>query len=362
MFAAAGAQGATTASPSPLTTHTLDNGTVRASVTDAIGGRLLSFALVGKPNFLKVDTAAGDPAAKIDATMDNVGYLGHEIWAGPQKQWWSHQNVNPARAAAHADWPPDPYLSLSRYTITRQDKLGVTLTGPASPVNGLQLDKRYSLVPGKPNSLKLDVGATNRRATQVAWDIWFNTRAHGDTRVYVPVASRDDVSQHAIDTTPGIAPLTWTLADGVFSIDMPVPSADHRHRNGKMLLQPSGGWMAGFHGGQVLIIQFPLQPRSAIHPDQGQVELYNDYPPDDLAKGLLEMEVHAPYRHLAPGQRMSASETWTLLPYDGPDTRAAHLAFLRAHARALGLAGIGTGRYMPTPAQMPRRSRAGGNP
>lgn len=332
---------ATAAHASPLKTYTLDNGVVQASVTDAIGGRLLSFGLAGKPNFLKLDTAAGDPAATVDAAMDHVAYLGHENWVGPQKEWWSHQDVNPARAAAHAHWPPDPYLSQARYTITRQDKSTLALASPASPVNGLQLEKRYGLVQGKPNSLQLDVAATNRRDTQVAWDLWFNTRAHGDTRVYVPVARREDVRQQAIKTGADIAPLTWTLADGLFSIDTPAAGSNRSHRNGKMLLQPSGGWMAGFHGGQALIIQFALQPRAAIHPDQGQVELYNDDPPDNLSTSLLEMEVHAPYRQLAPGERMAAAETWTLLPYDGPDTRAAHLAFLRAHAQALGLAGIG---------------------
>jgi hypothetical protein len=329
---------------SPLTTHTLDNGVVQATVTDAIGGRLLSFGLAGKPNFLKLDTSVGDPAAKVDAAMDHVPYLGHENWVGPQSEWWTHQGVNPARAAAHAHWPPDPYLSQARYTLTHADKSGLALTSPASPVNGLQLDKRYSLVPDKPNSLQLDVGATNRRDAQVAWDLWFNTRAHGDTRVYVPVAQRGDVRQQPVANKPDTVPLTWTLADGVFSIDMPAAGSDRRHRNGKMLLQPSGGWLAGFHAGQALIIQFALQPRAAIHPEQGQVELYNDYLPDDMATSLLEMEVHAPYRQLAPGERMAASETWTLLPYDGPDTRAAHLAFLRAHAQALGLAGLGAAR------------------
>jgi hypothetical protein len=324
----------------PLPLHTLANGTVSATVTDAIGGRLLSFALAGQPNFLKVDTGAGDPDAPVDADSDNVGYLGHEIWAGPQKQWWTHQDVNPARAQTQAPWPPDPYLSLGRYAVAQHDSAGVALNSPASPVNGLQLEKRYRLVPGKPNSLQLDVSATNRRAGQVAWDIWFNTRAHGDTRIYVPVAGRADVRQQPVAPTPEMVPLTWTLADGLFSLDMPAAEKDRSHRNGKMLIQPAAGWMAGFHDRQALVIQFTLQPRSAIHPDQGQVELYSDYAPADTGKSLLEMEVHAPYRQLAPGAAMAASELWTLLPYDGPDTRAAHTAFLRAHAKALGLGGL----------------------
>ena len=318
--------------------HTLDNGSVRATVTDAIGGRLLSFALAGRSNFLKVDTAAGDPGAPIGATTDNVGYLGHEIWIGPQKEWWSHQDVNPGRAGA--SWPPDPWLSLARYKIEDARPDAVTLASPASPVNGLQLVKRYSLVAGKPHSLRLDVDAANTRKNQVAWDIWFNTRAHADTRVYVPVARRDDVRQQAIEPKPDMVPLTWTLADGLFSLDFYPAGKGRPHRNGKMLLQPSAGWMAGFHGGQVLVIQFAHQPRAAIHPDQGQVELYNDWQPDAPDKGLMEMEVHAPYVKLAPGRHMQASEQWTLLPYDGPDTRQAQVAFLRAHARELGLVGI----------------------
>ena len=79
---------ATAHAASGLPVHTLDNGSVRATVTDAIGGRLLSFALAGKPNFLKLDTAAGDPDAPVGPTTDNVGYFGHEIWIGPQKEWW----------------------------------------------------------------------------------------------------------------------------------------------------------------------------------------------------------------------------------------------------------------------------------
>ena len=327
------------AAPAPdLPVHTLDSGTVRATVTHAAGGRLLSFALAGKPNFLKVDSAAGNPDDFVDATNDNVAWFGHEVWVGPQKAWWSHQDVNPARAGA--PWPPDPYLSLARYKVEEDGPGAVAMASPASPVNGLQLVKRYALVPGRPNSLRLDVDAANTRDTQVAWDIWFNTRAHGATRVYVPVARRTDVRQQAIEPTPDMRPLTWSLAGGLFSLDRFPAGRGQPHRNGKILLQPSAGWMAGFHAGQVLVIQFPHQPRAAIHPDQGQVELYNDWRPDAPDAGLMEMEVHAPYVQLAPGRHMQASELWTLLPYDGPDTRAAQVAFLRKHAKALGLAGL----------------------
>ena len=69
--------------------------------------------------------------------------------------------------------------------------------------------------------------------------------------------------------------------------------------------------MAAFTKGQLFVIEFDLQPREAIHPDQGQVELYLDSDPDS---GLLELEVHAPYRTLPPGGRMAASERWRAWP------------------------------------------------
>jgi hypothetical protein len=321
-----------------LPVHALDNGTLRATVTPAIGGRLLSFGLAGQPNFMRLEPEAGDVAAPIDATTGNIGYLGHEVWVGPQRQWWVHQDVNPERAAAQANWPPDPFLSLSTYAVEQGGAQALALRGPASPVSGIELVKRYALVPGQPHSLRLDVRATNRRATQVAWDVWFNTRAHADTAVYVPVARLTDVRVEAAQRDRP-AP-TYTLAQGVFALDVPAADAPGAAPKGKVFLQPAAGWMAGFRGGQLLVIRFRHQPRAAIHPDQGQVELYHDVVPGRPDDGILEMEVHAPYRRLAPGQAMDAHELWTILPYAGPATRAAHLAFLRAQAQTLGLDGL----------------------
>lgn len=333
VFSAAGAQ-------AEIPSHRLDNGVIEAVATPAIGGRLVAFALTGKPNFLKFDPTAGDPSAKIDARTPNVPYLGHEIWLGPQSQWWAHQSVNPELAADKSPWPPDPFLSVAPYRQTRASKDELVVTSEASPVSGVALTKRFALVPGKPNSLQVEVSAVNRRSKAVSWDIWFNTRTHADARVYVPIARGSEIRTQQIPTMTS-GPLKYIVEDGVFSLDMPLkPSASEPARHGKIFIEPGDGWMAGFHSGQAFIVQFPLQPRAAIHPEQGQVEIFNDYQPADLSKGLMEMEVHAPYRTLAPGASMSAAELWTILPYDGATTRAAHLAFLRAQAGRLGLKGL----------------------
>ena len=304
-----------------LPAHRLDNGVVQARVSEVAGGRLLSFALAGKPNFLLVDEAAGDPTVPPDATSGHIPYQGHEVWIGPQRAWWVHKDLNPARAAAKAPWPPDPWLSLARYALGSRDPESIVLDSPASPVSGIQLRKRYALVADQPGSLQLDVEATNRRGKVAGRDIWFNTRVPAHTMAYVPVAAKEDVRMEPAGA------LRTTLGGGILSLDLPV--AGEPARKGKLFVQPSSGWLAAFRDGQVLVIRFAHQPRAAIHPDQGQVELYQDIDADAPGKGLLELEVHAPYVELAPGQTMEASELWTILPYDGPATRAAHLEFLR---------------------------------
>ena len=319
---------------SQLRAHRLDNGTVTVLASEAAGGRLLSFALAGRPNFLLVDEEAGNPdGVSVNAFSNHVPYLGHEVWVGPQQDWWTDQALNPERARGRAQWPPDPWLSLAPYALVQRTPSELVVDSPPSLATGIQLRKRYALVTGRPNSLQLDVRATNRRNKPVARDIWFNTRVRPDTRVYVPVAAESAVRATAPE---GSAAPAFTLAGGVLALE-PAAGAGSK---GKLFIQPSSGWMAGFHGDQAFVIQFRHQPRAAIHPDHGQVELYRETGAGGADQGLLEMQVHAPFVKLAPGKSMRAAERWTLLPYAGPATRDAHLAFLRRQAQALGLTGL----------------------
>ncbi len=316
---------------------TLNNGVIKVEVTPEIGGRLLSFALRDQPSFLLLaDLNTKNTRPQITPESDNIGYLGHEMWVGPQSQWWSQQKVNSKRAAEKAVWPPDPYLILAKNTVLENSPERIVLKSPESPVSGVQMVKAYALVPERKNSLRLQVRATNIRKENIAWDIWFNTRVPSNALVYVPVENAADVQQKNMEDAVNAA-LVYTLSDGILSLDMTQPPAGKVSRKGKLMIQPSQGWMASFRDKQVFIVQFPHQPKSAIHPEQGQIELYNEYNSSNLETGLLEMEVHAPYKQLAPKEFMIADETWTILEYKGPATRNAHLAFLRKLAPELGL-------------------------
>ncbi|UXA55288.1 DUF4380 domain-containing protein [Xanthomonas prunicola] len=310
---------------------------VELSATPAFGGRTLSFNLHGQPNVLKVGAAVEQqPAPEVSATSGDIPYFGHDVWVGPQSQWWLHQQLNHERQAAAAVWPPDPYLSLVQTHVTLRDHDALEFEGVPSPLTGVQLRKQIKLSAARADTVEIQVSARNIRTQPIAWDLWFNTRVAATTRVFVPVAVAADIRVQPPSEAGTTAP-HFKLERGIFAL-----RADARQdgliQRGKLLLQPSAGWMAGFAGGQVLVIRFAHQPLAAIHPEQGQVELYLDAPPQHPAQGLLEMELHAPYRQLAPGAQMQAQEQWTLLRYTGPDEELAQRQFLCGKAKALALA------------------------
>lgn len=306
----------------------LKNDVLALELTPAIGGRVLSLALQGQPNFLLVtDEVIKKPKPDVTPSSQNIGYFGHETWVGPQSQWWQQQLLNTERRAAKAIWPPDPYLILSAHTVQEKNAQQVIMKSPASPVSGVTLQKQFTLVDNNPNQIQLNVSAQNIRDTAVAWDIWFNTRVPHTTAVYVPVASESDVRVTNF-TDDHYGPLTSEFTDGLWSL-INSDSTTHEGRKGKAFIQPSLGWMAAFRDQQLLIIQFPLQPKSSIHPEQGQIELYQAFINAESDKGLLELEVHAPYKKLEPNATMQASEVWWLMAYSGENNATAHRAFLR---------------------------------
>jgi hypothetical protein len=294
-------------------------------VTPALGGRALHFGVPGMPNLIKVGAAVEtDPAPAVSADADDIAHFGHDVWLGPQSGWWTDQDANAARRDAGAIWPPDPYLSFAAMRVLERDPSRLLLEGVDSPVTGVRLRKRFALDPGDDATVHVHVEARNIRERPVARDLWFNTRVAASMHAYVPVAGEADVR---VDTHAGMASPDWRIERGLLVLS-PVPPPDGVDtRRGKLFLQPSAGWIAGFGQGQLLLIRFDHQPRARIHPEQGQVELYVEHGAD-LAAGLLELEVHAPYRTLAPGGTMEAGERWSVLRYDGADDPDAHAAFL----------------------------------
>lgn len=303
-----------------------------------IGARATHLSLPGKENFFRVnqDLLQRHSAPQVDVKGYNLPYFGHEVWLGPQSAWWKQQNLNEARNKAGAVWPPDPYLVLAPYEVVVRDEKQVQLRGPESPVSGVRMSKTYSLASDQPGTIVASASVENIRQQPVSWGLWFNSRVHSDTQIYVPVSSTDAVRVVEFPGPNSTVP-DYTLTSGLFALSLTPPGEGFNRRHGKIFIHPSAGWLAGFRGDQLLIIHFDLQPRELIHPEQGQIELYHDYYPEKPEEGVLELEVHFPYGQINPGEMRHGREKWTLVAYSGENTASAQRKFLCEQLKALSL-------------------------
>lgn len=309
-------------------TVVLKNKKVDIEIAPDLGGRVVAFSVPDKPNVLMVNKEHFvQPVTNISHSTGFIEYLGHINWVSPQSQWWVRQNLNPEKKARRHIWPPDPFLVYGKNTIVERNKNRLRLAGIESPVSGVKFLKTFRLVENRPGTVDLQVTAVNVRDSDISWGIWFNTRVKPVAQVYVPIGAEQDVRIDNYNPKINI-PADFKVADEFFSYTHGVlPTIDKNVRS-KAFIQPAQGWMAAFVEGQVFIIQFPLWTREKIHPEQGQVEIYHSYNRDHKSGGTLEMELHAPYTALKPGEKMTAVERWTVLPYDGKNKRADQIAFL----------------------------------
>lgn len=307
----------------------LKNAQIEVGVLPEIGGRVVLLRKPGCGNILKTDEKQWiDPESQrpeISAFSDFKAFNGHIVWIGPQADWWINQDINTDRRDKKADWPPDPYLIFADYKIISQTSDHLKMAGPASPVSGVRLTKEVSITPE--GLVIFNATAENIRNEPVRIDLWMNTRLDGFARGYVPVDGDGNAEFIHQDTETGRA-TDYRINQGYFYFDPQKPAGEARPQVQEVHLYPSMGYLAGFSAGQLLLIRFDKIRQSLIHPKHGLVELYN-YIDAAGSDNLLELEVHSAYQELLPGESMTWSESWQVIPYNGKSDPEAQITFLK---------------------------------
>ena len=309
---------------------TLTRGGVTAVITPAFGGRVARFGLAGQESVVKFDTglAAKQPDPPVEIASAALPVAGQSLWVGPQNEWWTHQGLAPEMQGE--SWPPDPYLTAAK-TVATRTPYTVTLQGPESPYTGVAVRQTYELLPS--GCLKLTAEAANIRAEPVAWDLWTNIRVPGDAFVFAPVAGPEAIRPGPTND-PAFQPPDVGFAAGLAFADPSMTGVTAPAREGKVFLDPDAGWMAGVMNGQAFRVRFALLPEADIHPAQGQVEFYFNQPHGDAAAGTIEMETHAAYTTLQPGETMQAVQFWSVQPVPGDSPAADGLSALARQTEA----------------------------
>lgn len=291
----------------------IKNSETEALILPEVGGRIVSYRHIGKSNVLESDPslweeAQSDRLVPAPDMLDFKGYNGHEVWVGPQSQWWKQQTLNKEKIDSDLFWPPDPYISFGAYEVVEQSATAVTIVGEPSPISGIRMTKRVSLEEN--GDLFFEVEAENIRESEVAWDLWLITRVNGHLPNFVPVASEADVflgePSHPWQGRP-----TYKVENGYFSFTPLVNDGKYEECTGKAYIKAMKPIIIAHCGDERLTLEFEHHDFDTIHPEQAEIELYN-FVHKEASKSLLELEYHTPYKKLASHEKISTWSRWHL--------------------------------------------------
>jgi len=302
----------------------LQNDRIVVGLLPQVGGGVMLLRLPQGENVLLARPALwGEPAADrpdpAKGPKTYKAYFGHTVWVGPQSAW---------------GWPPDPYWIYGNFQVTRQTAASVTMLGPKSPASGFQFQKTVRLHPD--GTVTFSVTGTNILDKPISGDLWTNTRLPGTAHAYVPLGGDGEVRLGCWFSDSG-RPQEALGASGLngfftFRTSEPMPANLGGRVAKAFISSPKEGVIAAFSGDCLFLKRAAIVPKERIHPQQAFIEVYQataaarDRQEDP---GLLELEMHGPYGTLRPGEASTFTETWQVLRYRGPDTDAAHVAFLK---------------------------------
>jgi len=308
----------------------ISNGRIEVGVVPDLGGMVALLHVIGKPNILKADQSLWKeppvPPRKFGPNPDWTPYNGHIVWLGPQSEWWAHQDKSPKKRRERAVWPPDPYINNGFYEVIKHSDTEVAMRGPESEFSGVRLVKSVRI---KDDKVLFNVRAENIRNTPVSWDLWLNTRVDGYALCYAPIASMKNIRIDTPDGSGGDEACVFSQSGRYCTVEPRRPSKGKEKRCGKAFIQAGKGMMAAFTASQALIIRFKRHSPALIHPEQALVEFYN-MTTNNRDDALTELEYHAPYKTLAPGESMEAEQTWELYPFKPKPTRDECISFLES--------------------------------
>lgn len=263
---------ATVAEESADGKYIIKNGEVTMTI-DVNGGKILSYKY-------------GDAEVISQTRFPNS--FGSTFWTSPQKEW---------------NWPPVAEFDTKPYTVENGDKL--VMTSQLSERLKYRVTKTFT-----PNKKDQSIAVTytikneSDETRKVApWEITRVPNADGLIFFDAPL--------------DGITPaglMNFTAQDGAVWF-----KTDEAPQNRKINADGTG-WLAYANNGLLLIKQFEDLKAGAPAPDEAEIQVYLN-----RGKTYIELESQGAYTTLAPGEQLSWTVRWYLIPVSGETQPSASL-------------------------------------
>jgi hypothetical protein len=264
--------------------YRMSNGIVELVYVPQIG-RIMRYSNLGGDNFLWENSRLAGMTSSSAKAGEWANYGGDKLWPAPQSIW---------------NWPPDPILDGSPYSVTVEGK-SLVVAGPTSPKSGVRFTRRITME--RESSMvhikNMMINTSERDQNLALWEI---AQTNDPDLVMVP-----------LEPTP-MMPLGWAPYDKV-TIDADFARVNKGrldvHRNPKKGFKlgsaSSKGWLTAVRNG----FGFEMHVRKApgTYVDDGKfLEVYASSNPDKY----VELEITGPITMLPPNQACTLEMTWKI--------------------------------------------------
>lgn len=288
----------------------LSNGTARAVLCPAAGGRILFYGIDDR----------------------NILYLppGNEGWV------WDGKSSSAPMDAGRCDIGPEqivPRRSLlwqGRWTGKIIGDRQAVLESQADPSTGVRLQRTFELAADS-SQLKFTQTIINVSSKPVEYCHWSRTFVQGKGLCLIPVSQPGRFPQHYVRYDPPGKLINFAPEDpSIKLVDDCLLIQDHPLYP-KLGFDSHRGWLAYCSPQNLLFVKrFPTYPERAYNEVAG-LTISVWYPADNM----VELEPIGPREHLTPGQSSEFTETWYLADYRYPQSNSVSTQDIKSKVESL---------------------------
>ena len=256
--------------------YTISSGNVTMTVDAAKGAKILSFQYNGK---------------EVLSQLQRPNAFGSTFWTSPQSEW---------------NWPPVPEYDSRPYTAEQKNG-ALVLTGQTSERFKYHISKEFKADPAD-GAIVVTYSITNDAAVERKVAPWEISRVPSEGVIFFDAPSETITPQGLMQFTfeHGV---TWYKVDEA--------------RDNRKINADGTGWYAYANDGLLFVKRFDDLGPTCPAPKEAEIQVYVN-----AGKTYIELEAQGAYTSLKPGESVSWTSRWYLLPQDTDSTPSQALADL----------------------------------
>ena len=244
--------------------YSISSGDVTLTVDAARGAKILSFQYKDK---------------EVLSQNQRPNAFGSTFWTSPQVEW---------------NWPPVPEYDSRPYTVAQKNG-ALILTGQTSDKYKYHITKEFKADPAD-GAIVITYSITNDAAVERKVAPWEISRVDNGGVIFFDAPSETITPQ-------GLMPFSFEYGATWYQCD--------EARANRKINADGAGWYAYANNGLLFIKRFPDIGPTCPAPKEAEIQVYVN-----AGKTYIELEAQGRYTSLKPGESLSWTARWYLLPQD----------------------------------------------